>query len=130
MRELIKNIAHVGYQVSDLTHSLTFYEPLGFKCQQRFSKLSPQGTTIEVAFIEMGGAVLELYQLPEGIPFDVQRCGINHIALEVSNLDAVQRKLEELDYPLDEGPIEEKNVRFLLVRGPDGERLEFDEIRI
>ncbi|MGL5456043.1 MAG: VOC family protein [Enterobacterales bacterium] len=125
MRELIKTIAHVGYQVSNLTRSLAFYEPLGFKRQQRFSKTSPQGN-IDVAFIEMGGAVLELYQLPEGTPFDVSRCGIDHLALEVSDLDAVQRKLAMLGYPLDEGPIEEDNVRFLLIRGPDGERLEFD----
>ncbi|HFQ8224625.1 TPA: VOC family protein [Citrobacter freundii] len=125
MRELIKTIAHVGYQVSNLTRSLAFYEPLGFKRQQRFSKTSPQGN-IDVAFIEMGGAVLELYQLPEGTPFDVPRCGIDHLALEVSDLDAVQRKLAMLGYPLDEGPIEEDHVRFLLIRGPDGERLEFD----
>ncbi|TYC83086.1 VOC family protein [Klebsiella sp. Z2] len=44
MRELINTIAHIGYQVSDLTRSLAFYEPLGFQRQQRFSKPSPQGT--------------------------------------------------------------------------------------
>lgn len=93
--------------------------------QQRFSKPSPQGT-IEVAFLEMAGAVLELYQLPAGTPFDAPRCGIDHLALEVSDLDAVQQRLAALGYPLDEGPIEEDNVRFLLIRGPDGERLEFD----
>ncbi|MBN0818715.1 VOC family protein, partial [Pseudomonas aeruginosa] len=76
MRELINTIAHIGYQVSDLTRSLAFYEPLGFQRQQRFSKPSPQGT-IEVAFLEMGGAVLELYQLPAGTPFDAPRCGID-----------------------------------------------------
>ena len=110
MRELINTIAHIGYQVSDLTRSLAFYEPLGFQRQQRFSKPSPQGT-IEVAFLEMAGA---------------PRCGIDHLALEVSDLDAVQQRLAALGYPLDEGPIEEDNVRFLLIRGPDGERLEFD----
>ncbi|XXD11466.1 VOC family protein [Klebsiella sp. R445] len=128
MRELINNIAHIGYQVNDLTRSLAFYEPLGFKRQQRFSKPSPQGA-IEVAFIEMGGTVLELYQLPEGVPFDSPRCGIDHLALEVSDLDAVQKRLEALGYPLDEGPVEEECVRFLLIRGPDGERLEFDAFK-
>lgn len=117
MRELINTIAHIGYQVSDLTRSLAFYEPLGFQRQQRFSKPSPQGT-IEVAFLEMAGAVLELYQLPAGTPFDAPRCGIDHLALEVSDLDAVQQRLAALGYPLDEGPIEEDNVRFLLIRGP------------
>ena len=58
--------------------------------------------------------------------FDAPRCGIDHLALEVSDLDAVQQRLAALGYPLDEGPIEEDNVRFLLIRGPDGERLEFD----
>ena len=128
MRELINTIAHIGYQVSDLTRSLAFYEPLGFQRQQRFSKPSPQGA-IEVAFIEMGGTVLELYQLPEGVPFDSPRCGIDHLALEVSDLDAVQKRLEALGYPLDEGPVEEECVRFLLIRGPDGERLEFDAFK-
>ncbi len=86
MRELINTIAHIGYQVSDLTRSLAFYEPLGFQRQQRFSKPSPQGA-IEVAFLEMAGAVLErASQLPEGTPFDAPRCGIDHLALEVSDL--------------------------------------------
>ncbi|TQI82013.1 lactoylglutathione lyase [Serratia fonticola] len=128
MRELIRKIAHVGYQVSDLSQSLAFYEPLGFEIQQRFSKPSPQGK-IDVAFLEMGGAVLELYQLPAGTAFDVPRCGIEHLALEVSDLDAVVTALETLNYPLDEGPVQEGQVRFLLIRGPDGERLEFDEFR-
>ena len=75
MRELINTIAHIGYQVSDLTRSLAFYEPLGFQRQQRFSKPSPQGT-IEVAFLEMAGAVLELYQLPAGTPFVAPADGV------------------------------------------------------
>ncbi len=51
----------------------------------------------------MAGAVLELYQLPAGTPFDAPRCGIDHLALEVSDLDAVQQRLAALGYPLDEG---------------------------
>ncbi|EBW6362377.1 VOC family protein [Salmonella enterica subsp. enterica serovar Oranienburg] len=126
MRELINTIAHIGYQVSDLTRSLAFYEPLGFQRQQQFSKPSPQGS-IEVAFLKMADVVLELYQLPAGTSFDAPRYGIDHLALEVRDLDAVQQRLAELGYPLDEDPTEEGNVRFLLIRGPDGERLEFDE---
>ena len=45
---------------------------------------------------------------------------------EIVALKAEQQRLAALGYPLDEGPIEEDNVRFLLIRGPDGERLEFD----
>lgn len=126
MRELIQKIAHIGYQVSDLTRSLAFYQPLGFEIQQRLSKVSPEGQ-IEVAFIEMSGVVLELYQLPSGTAFDVPRCGIDHLALEVSDLDAVIKALETLRYPLDEGPVHDGQVRFVLIRGPDGERLEFDQ---
>jgi hypothetical protein len=88
MRELINTIAHIGYQVSDLTRSLAFYEPLGFQRQQRFSKPSPQGA-IEVAFLEMGAPFLSCTSCP-GTPFDAPRCGIDHLALEVSDLDAVQ----------------------------------------
>ena len=128
MRELINTIAHIGYQVSDLTRSLAFYEPLSLQRKQPLSKPSPHGTN-EVAFLEMAGAVLELYQLPAGTPFDAPRCGIDHLALEVRDLDAVQQRLAALGYPLDEGPIEEENVRFLLIRGPDGERLEFDAFK-
>ena len=36
MRELINTIAHIGYQVSDLTRSLAFYEPLLALKAQRF----------------------------------------------------------------------------------------------
>lgn len=126
MRDLIRNLAHIGYQVQDIVRSLAFYQPLGFVLQRRFSKPSASGN-IEVAFIEMGGVVLELYQLPNGLAFDRARCGIDHIALEVSDLAAVMAMLTTLGYPLDEGPVEEEKVRFLLIRGPDGERLEFDQ---
>lgn len=124
MRELINTIAHIGYQVSDLTRSLAFYEPLGFQRQQRFSKPSPQGT-IEVAFSK--------WRLPSSscISFPLERpltplAAVSIIWRWKSATDAVQQRLAALGYPLDEGPIEEDNVRFLLIRGPDGERLEFD----
>ena len=94
MRELINTIAHIGYQVSDLTRSLAFYEPLGFQRQQRFSKPSPQGT-IEVAFLEMAGAVLELYQLPAGTPFDAPRCA--HLVNQGMRKDANVLKLDPND---------------------------------
>lgn len=64
MRELVNKIAHIGYQVSDLTRSLAFYEPLGFQRQQRFSKPSPQGA-IEVAFLEMGAPFLSCTSCPQ-----------------------------------------------------------------
>ncbi|WP_058911472.1 VOC family protein [Entomohabitans teleogrylli] len=130
MRSHIKQLAHIGYQVSDLERSLNFYRPLGFSLKTRFAKPSPGGQ-IEVAFIELAGVVLELYQLPQGTRFDTPRCGIDHIALEVDDLAAVAARLEELGYPLDEGPVRESSpwssVSFLLIRGPDGERLEFDQ---
>lgn len=127
MRELVKNLAHIGCQVSDMARSLAFYQPLGFVVQRRFSKPSPQGS-IEVAFIELGGVVLELYQLPQGRSSGSSYCGIDHIALEVSDLDMVIARLETQGYPLDEGPVTESGVRFLLIRGPDGERVEFDQM--
>lgn len=130
MRELVKHLAHIGYQVSNLERSLAFYLPLGFEVKSRYSKTASIGE-IEVAFIELGGVLLELYQLPQAEGFDVPRCGIDHIALEVSDLQAVAARLETLGYKLDEGPVTESSpmnkVNFLLIRGPDGERLEFDQ---
>ncbi|SQC43235.1 putative glyoxalase/bleomycin resistance protein/dioxygenas [Klebsiella pneumoniae] len=74
----------------------------------------------------MAGAVLELYQLPAGTPFDALAAVSIIWRWKSAIWMAVQQRLAELGYPIDEGPTEEDNVRFLLIRGPDGERLEFD----
>ncbi|MDO6928100.1 hypothetical protein PXY50_19580, partial [Acinetobacter baumannii] len=86
---------------------------------------APDGSLIYL--IDAGEAIYERdFHLRDGVTVREDYLGIDHLALEVSDLDAVQQRLAALGYPLDEGPIEEDNVRFLLIRGPDGERLEFD----
>ena len=89
---------------------------------------APDGSLIYL--IDAGEAIYERdFHLRDGVTVREDYLGIDHLALEVSDLDAVQQRLAALGYPLDEGPIEEENVRFLLIRGPDGERLEFDAFK-
>lgn len=131
MKSLICGLAHAGINTKCLDTSLNFYNSLGFKLMERFSREIDKGT-LEVAFIDNGGVTLELYQLPESVPYDVTRCGIEHLALEVTDLRKVQEKILSLGYAIDEGPVHHSrkyyDVDFILIRGPDGERVEFDMI--
>lgn len=132
MLQWTKGLDHIGYQVFDITRSLHFYNSLGFTTREYFSKQGTDGK-IDVAFIELGEVLLELYQLPKADTFDIPRCGINHIALEVTDLAKVQTHLQTLHYPINEGPIHEerqsRHIEYLLIRGPDGERVEFIEFQ-
>lgn len=129
MNSLITGIAHLGLQVSDINKSSQFYQSLGFSLAEEFAKPINNGQVF-VQFLTSPSLTIELYQLPTTMRGDNQFSGIEHFALEVTDIDAMLQKIQALNYPIDEGPIYQKrancDVRFFLIRGPDGERVEFD----
>ncbi len=131
MANLISGLAHIGLRSADIERATRFYHSLGFATRQSLAIEDPQGD-IEVRFLALGELTLELYQLPwSGQRRDAAAFGIDHVALRVGDLAAAQRWVEELGYPLTEGPTLQPSgrngVRYFMIDGPDGERVEFNQ---
>lgn len=131
MANLIVGLAHIGLRSADIEQATRFYHSLGFTTRQSLAIEEPQGT-VEVRFLELGELILELYQLPWQRQARNAACfGIDHVALRVSDLAAAQQWVERLGYPLMEGPALQPSgshgVRYFMIAGPDGERVEFNQ---
>ena len=131
MKNPICGLAHIGLRSADIERATRFYHSLGFTPHQSLALEDPQGC-IQVCFLTLRELTLELYQLPwQGQPRQPASFGIDHVALRVSDLAAAQRWVTELGYPLTEGPTVQPSgrngVRYFMIDGPDGERVEFNQ---
>ena len=122
----INGIQHIGLPAKDLEATNRFYEGLGFEIAHRTA--TPDG--IPVAFLQLGNCVIESWQ--EANP--AGRAGaIDHIALDVTDIDQVCADVQKAGYAITTNGIEslpfwEKGVRFFKIQGPDAESIEFCEI--
>jgi len=123
----ITRINHVGIRVRDLTVSRSFYEKLGFEFI-----VGPVGPE-PVAIVEHPSEVninLILNASEDASSDNVlmdhstKHTGFTHIALEITDPDSVERKLDELGIEITER-VEFGGARFFFVRDPDGNVLEF-----
>jgi len=127
MKEIIR-INHVGLRVSNLEVTRAFYERLGFEFI-----IGPVGPE-PVAIMEHPSGVNINFILNastesrQNILMDIveKHTGYTHIALEVTDLDAVQAYLKPIDYPITEGPIvTPEGASFIFIRDPDDNVIEF-----
>lgn len=124
VRDYMTGLQHVGIPAKDLEASLDFYIGLGFDLAYR----TENRTTGEpVAFLRYGNLELELCESrkPAG-----KSGAIDHLALDVTNIDAVYDLLMKGGYAfltdgIQELPFWEKGIRYCIIEGPDKERLEF-----
>ncbi len=125
----ISGFAHVGIRVRDLAISRAFYEGLGFRFvagpvgpEPAAILEHPSGTTINFILNGSGsGSENVLMDVPEKHP------GYTHMALAVSDVDAVKRGLDALAVRITEGPVDFPGARALFVRDPDGNVIEFNQ---
>ena len=133
LSENVTGFQHLGLPVSDIEKSITFYTKLGFEVQSRW-ELKENGGTTRVAFIEQKGLCLELYQPAGGFESGRGETGpVDHFALNVSDVDAAFGEVEALGLAtLSEEPIylplQNNGIRYFVVPGPDGEKMEFNQI--
>lgn len=140
----LRSLQHVGIPVTDLARSIAFYEALSFRVAMR-SQFEHEGATGQVsmgqvAMLQYGeGAAtitLELYQLPEPALAEIrarQDGHIDHIAFDVADIDATFAALRAAGYATLEPepvtlPFWQRGCRYCYIVGPDGERLEFNQI--
>ena len=124
----ITGLAHIGIPVKNADRSFAFYAKLGFEAVFR---ADPAETGFPVIFAEhRSGLVLELYELPE------QACGksgaVNHFAINTADIQSAYNTARSLGIlPAGETihsmPVFQNGVRFFMIDGPDGEKIEFNQ---
>lgn len=131
----LQSIQHVGIPVTDLTRSEAFYQRLGFVkvMQAGFTHNDEPGTCV---MMQQHRITIELYQLPQRELDNIRsrRDGhIDHIAFDVPDIDDAFQKIQSAGFTiLEEAPVKlnfwKKGCRYFNIAGPDGERLEFNQI--
>jgi len=127
LKDLVSGIQHVGIPTIDINKTVDFYQNLGFDLA--FSTTDDSGN-LDVAFLKLKNLVIETYQ--EGTELS-QTGSINHIAIDVNDVEEVFKKLNEKNYDiLDEKinflPFWQNGVSFFTIKGPNNELIEFSEM--
>ena len=126
MKEITR-INHVGLRVRDLDRARAFYAKLGFEFLG-----GPMGPE-PVAIMEHPSGVNINFILnassdasPTNILMDetVKHAGFTHIALEITDVEGIQRQLAHHESPITES-VEFEGAMFFFVRDPDGNVIEF-----
>lgn len=131
----LNHIQHVGVPVTDLKKSEAFYEKLGFK-NVMASTFDYCGETGNVVMMQLNEMVIEFYQLPEAALKEVRERNnghIDHIAFDVDDIDKTFEELKNNSFTiLEEAPVFlpfwKNGCKYFNITGPDGERLEFNQI--
>ena len=131
----INHIQHVGIPVTDLISSFSFYQRLGFENVME-SGFDFNGGRGSVIMMKRGDMIIEIYQMPEKELAEIRQRGnghIDHIAFDVDSIDDAFRALKDSGFHIIEEapvflPFWKNGCRYFNVLGPDGERLEFNEI--
>ncbi len=131
----INHIQHIGIPVTDLKVSAAFYEKLGFQNVME-SGFDFNGGKGMVAMMQREEMIIEIYQMPEKELDEIRHRKnghIDHIAFDVSNIDVAFAELKNASFTIIEAapvflPFWKNGCRYFNITGPDGERIEFNQI--
>jgi len=131
----ITGIQHIGIPVTNIQQSQAFYTRLGFAkvMEAAFDEKGEPGTCI---MMRRGQMIIELYQLPDsGLDaIRSRRNGhIDHVAFDVPDIDIAFAAVKAAGFNvLESEPVFlqfwAKGCKYFNIAGPDGERLEFNQI--
>ena len=131
----INGWSHLGIPVTDIAKSEAFYEQFGF--EKVMEAVIPVGEEeIKASMMSFNGFTLEFYQLlaPDLVEIKNRKDGfIDHVALDVKDVDKAFEELKSAGFtPLEDSPVElpfwENGVKYFNVRGPNGEKIEFNQV--
>ena len=116
----IRGLSHIGIFVKDMEKSIDFYKSLGFTLDNR------ESIHVELAFLSAGTCLIELIEQK-----DITRSAgvVDHIAMEVDDIDAAIARAKENGIVIDASSVISRDIlggiKHIFFEGPDGERLEF-----
>lgn len=132
----LQGLQHLGLPVTNLERSKGFYMRLGFTEAMR-TDIQPQSEVIRVAMMQHENFTIELYQLgQEDLQEIAKRADghIDHVALNVLDIDQAYAEIKAAGVEILEDnapvylPFWKHGVKYFTVRGPDGEKIEFNQI--
>lgn len=117
-------LQHIGIPTNDIERTKAFYEQLGFKLIMQTSNGDEQ-----VAFLQLHNLVIETYQ---NYAATMQAGAIDHIAIDVKQIDALYEKVQAMGLTILEGglqslPFWERGIKYFIILGPNNEKIEFCE---
>jgi lactoylglutathione lyase len=122
---------HVGIRVTDAKRALAFYEKLGFVIDPDYSServaeiVSPSGVRLNLIFngVEPPNRSNILLDEPQKWP------GYTHAAFIVGRLQTILDWAAAEGVPITEGPVDWGRRLTCFLRDPDGNVLEFNELK-
>jgi catechol 2,3-dioxygenase-like lactoylglutathione lyase family enzyme len=131
----INSIQHIGIPVTDINASQSFYSRLGFNkvMEAPFKHEGEKGTCV---MMQRGNMIMELYQLPDSALAEIRSRGnghVDHVAFDVSDIDETFKIIKEAGFNIiEEAPVFlqfwKNGCKYFNITGPDGERLEFNQV--
>lgn len=119
-------LQHVGLPTNDLKATIAFYESLGF---ETVYQVRNEAAGEDVAFLRLKNLTIEAYENGRAA---MQSGAIDHIAIDVSDVEAAYRLAQEQGYQIVSNGVEflpfwQKGVKFFILLGPNQERVEFNQ---
>ena len=126
LKEELNGIQHIGIPTNDIEETIRFYETLGFEAA--FRTVNTQANE-KVAFLKLSSLVIETY---ENKAAKMQEGAIDHVAIDVKNIEAVYECINEAGLNTTNDtihylPFWENGVRFFTIEGPNKEKVEFSQ---
>jgi len=128
MEKYITGLQHISIPSSDIQATIDFYESMGFKISDETMYLD----TIRVVYLTLKNITIEVREddSPAGIGGSIE-----HIAFDVTDIDAVYEFCKEKGYKITHGgeiillyPFLKNGVRCLMIEGPNKEVIELSQI--
>ena len=119
-------LQHVGLPTNDLKATIAFYEGLGF---ETVYQVKNEAAGEDVAFLRLKNLTIEAYENEQAA---MQSGAIDHIAIDVVDVEAAYRLAQEQGYRIVSNGVEflpfwQKGVKFFILLGPNQERVEFNQ---
>jgi lactoylglutathione lyase len=124
----IRRINHVGLRVRNLAVTRKFYEQLGFEfiagpVGPEPVAIMEHPTGININFILNASVDASEDNILSDQP--IKHTGFTHIALEIDDRKAVEKRLAELEIPITETVELPDGTEFFFIRDPDRNVIEF-----
>lgn len=119
-------LQHVGLPTNDLKATIAFYESLGF---ETVYQVKNEAAGEDVAFLRLKNLTIEAYENGQAA---MKSGAIDHIAIDVVDVEAAYRLAQEQGYQIVSNGVEflpfwQKGVKFFILLGPNQERVEFNQ---
>lgn len=135
LKNNFRGIQHIGIPVTNLEQSVSFYTRLGF-IRVLTSEVPEPAGVVKVAMMKRDNAIVELYQVV-GKELEELRSRtdghIDHIAFDVKDIDEAFSEFMAAEFEtIEDNPVFlgfwDRGCKYFAIRGPDGEKLEFNQI--